>query len=99
MKELGILIDSKEQPFSNELQEIGIKVGKLYTDHGFPIDMALNKLPYSHMQKVSILDGACSWIIEHKRKSGATEKAIERTRKSNRTMIERFINKKEVGVY
>ena len=90
---------SKVQPGSKELQELGVKIGKLYTDHGLPIDMALDRLPHSKEQKLSILDGACQWFIEHKRNSGATEKAIERQRTTNRKMIEDFVKKGETGVY
>lgn len=93
------LIASKVQPFSKELQKTGIVIGKLYTDHGFPLDMSLARLEYTKEQKVSILDGASQWLIEHKRMSGATEKAIERQRKANRKMLEDFIKKGETGAY
>jgi len=99
MKPNDVLLKSKLQSHSQELQELGIKIGKLYTDHGMPIDMALDRLDYSHAQKVSILDGACQWIVQHKRDSGATQKAIERTRQSNRNMMERFIAGQETGAY
>lgn len=85
---------------NHELQEMGKEVGRLYTDHGLPIDMALDKLTgYSHEQKLSILDGVCQWFIEHKRNSGATDKAIERQRKTNRKMLEDFVKTGETGVY
>ena len=96
---LSEIIKSKLQPSSEQLQEIGIKVGQLYTDMGLPIDMALDKLEMTKEQKISVLDGACQWLIEHKRKSGATDKSIERQRKTNREMLERFIKGKETGVY
>lgn len=99
MSVLQQLIQSKSQPNSKELQELGVKVGKLYTNQGFPIDMALARLDYTKEQKLSILDGACQWLIEHKRNSGATEKSIERQRKANQIMVEDFINKGETGVY
>lgn len=96
---LSEIIESKIQPNSEQLQELGIKIGQLYTDMGFPIDMALNKLDMTKEQKISILDGACQWLIEHKRNSGATDKSIERQRKTNREMLERFIKGKEIGAY
>lgn len=96
---LGALIASKVQDGNNELQEVGKTIGRLYTDHGLPIDMALERLPYTKEQKISVLDGACQWFIEHKRLSGATEKAIDRQRDANRKMLEDFITRGEVGVY
>lgn len=96
---LSELIDAKSQPFSAELQEVGVSIGRLYTDHGLPLDMSLDRLPHTKEQKLSILDGACQWFIEHKRNSGASDKAIERQRNANRKMLEDFINNGETGVY
>lgn len=96
---LGQLLESKIQPGSADLQELGIKIGKLYTDHGLPIDMALDRLDLTKEQKLSVLDGACQWLVEHKRNSGATEKAIDRQRATNRKMLEDFLIKGETGVY
>lgn len=96
---LGALVQSKVQPVSGALQELGVKIGKLYTDHGLPVDMALDRLNLTKEQKLSVLDGVCQWLIEHRRNSGATEKSIERQRASNRRMVERFIAKDEVGIY
>lgn len=93
------LLGAKVQLFSEDLQELGDKIGKLYTDHGLPLDMALDRLPHTKEQKLSILDGACQWFIEHRRNSGATGKAIERQRNTNRKMIQDFINNGETGVY
>lgn len=93
------LVESKTQPFSKQLQELGIKIGKLYTDHGYPLDMSLGVLPHTKEQKLSILDGACQWFIEHKRLSGATEKSIERQRNTNRNIVESFIAKGETDIY
>ncbi len=96
---LGQLIESITQPGAKELEELGLEIGKLYTDKGFPIDMALDRLPHTKEQKVSILFGACQWFIEHKRNSGAGEKSIERQRNVNRKMIEDFVATGETGVY
>lgn len=81
------------------LQELGIKIAKLYTDHGYPIDMSLDKLDHSRIQNIAILFGAQQWLIEHKRNSGATDKAIERQRKSNRETMKSFIETGETGIY
>lgn len=96
---VGSILESKVQPFSNDLQELGIEIGKLYTDHGLPIDIALDELSYTKEQKISILDGASQWLIEHKRNSGASDKSIERQRQANRKMMEDFITKGETGIY
>jgi hypothetical protein len=85
-----------------DLVSIGVNVGKLYTDHGFPIDMSLSELAkrgMSKQQQLAVLEGACQWLIEHRRLSGAPEKAIERQRKLNRQMVERFLKIGEVGLY
>lgn len=97
---LSMLIEAKVQPGKPFLEELGIKIGKLYTDHGFPVDMALDRLSgYTKLQKLSILDGVCQWLIEHRRLSAAGERAIERQRKVNKDMVERFINTGESGAY
>jgi len=79
--------------------ELGVKIGKLYTNMGLPPDMALDRIDVPQDRKIAILAGCCDWLIEHKRNSGANEKAIERQRKTNRKMIEDFITKGEAGVY
>lgn len=96
---LGVLIDAETQANNQELRALGVQIGKLYTDHGLPLDMALERLPYTKMQKVSVLDGALGWLIEHRRNSGANDKAIERQRHANRRIMETFISMGETGVY
>lgn len=98
-KSLTALVNSMKAPDCKELHSLGIKVGKLYTDQGFPPDMALDRLPHTKEQKVAILNGVCEWLIEHKRNSGATDKAIERQRTTNRKMLEDFVAKGETGIY
>lgn len=83
----------------DELIEYGKSLGKLYTDFGLPIDMSLARIEANKDFKLLMLDGALAYFIEHKRNSGASESAIERTRKSNRKAIENFIKKGEVGIY
>lgn len=84
---------------NNFFFDIGLKLGKLYTDMGFPIDMALDRLPYDKEQKIAILVGAQNWLIEHRRNSGATEKAIERQRETNIKIMNAFIKTDETGLY
>lgn len=81
------------------LQELGVKIGKIYTDFGLPIDMALERLDNTKQQKIAILAGAQSWLIEHRRNSSATDKALDRQRKVNRDAMDSFINKGESGIY
>lgn len=95
---LGSLINSKVNSPSH-YKDLGIKIGKLYTDMGYPVDMSLDGLDYTKEDKIAILDGVCQWLIEHKRNSGASDKAIERQRKANTKMVENFIKKGETGVY
>lgn len=83
--------------------DLGVEIGKLYTDYGLPIDIALSELKKRKKIKqgemLAVIAGACDWLIEHRRASGAPEKAIERQRKLNRQMVERFLKIGEVGVY
>lgn len=82
-----------------KLEALGIKIGKLYTDMGYPIDMALARLTLSVERKLVVIDGACQWLIQHKRNSGATDKSIERQRNTNRKMLEDFMRSGETGAY
>lgn len=94
----GIVMDANHQ-----LQDMGIKIDQIYTDHGLPIDMALDKLKelrgYNKQQLLMVLYGAQQWLIEHRRNSAATESALDRQRKTNREVMARFIKTGESGVY
>lgn len=99
MSTAGLMVKSLAQPHSAALQALGVEVGKLYTEHGLPLDMALDRLEHPKDQKLSILHGACWWLVEHKRRSGATEKSLERQRAANLNMISSFVRGAELGVY
>lgn len=89
-------------PDKETFLEFGTAVGKLYTDHGLPLDMAMDKVKergYSELQQLLIVQGACGWFVEHKRLSGAPEKAIERQRGVNRNILTNFVKGKETGIY
>jgi hypothetical protein len=96
---LGELLVAFTHSDREELLAFGTKIGKLYTDQGFPIDMALDRLDYSKKAKLMVLTGALNWLVEHRRRSGATDAAIERQRKANRITLERYIATGEAGVY
>ncbi len=96
---LAILAAMSSTSGRDEFDELGIKVGKLYTDHGLPLDMALAKFGTTKDQKILVLNGALGWLIEHKRNSGATEKALDRQRKANRETMRAFVETGETGVY
>ncbi len=83
----------------DSLFNMGITIGKIYTDMGLPVDMALDKLSYDKDQKIAILAGAQNWLVEHRRNSGATEKAIERQRETNVKTMNAFIKNGESGIY
>lgn len=86
-------------PMNEELFELGIKIGKIYTDFGLPIDMALEKIKGDKKAKAQILYGAQNWLIEHRRNSSATDKALDRQRKINIQTMEAFIKTGESGIY
>lgn len=98
MPALGELIEALIT-HDTAMEELGLKIGKLYTDHGFPIDMALDRIDLPMQRKIVLVNSALGWLIQHKRNSGATDAAIERQRRFNRTAIERFINTGEAGIY
>jgi len=81
------------------LQRMGVEIGKLYTDHGYPLDMSLEHFDMTKSQKMVLLFGAQNWLIEHRRNSNASEKALDRQRASNRETMRRFIETGETGVY
>jgi len=93
------LIDAMIQPGKEELFNKGLEIGQLYTDHGFPIDMALERLDYTKKQKIMVLSGAQQWLIEHRRNSNATDKALDRQRTVNLKTMKSFIATGESGIY
>jgi hypothetical protein len=105
MEEVSELIDlvaelSQEPDKKIAIEDMGDKIGRLYTDHGFPIDMSFDRLPHEcEKYKPYILFCAQQQMLEHKRMSGATEKAIEQTRTNNRKIMQQFIKTGEVGIY
>lgn len=84
---------------AKELSDVGLNVGKFYTDKGLPLDISLSKLDYSREDKAVILSGALWWLVEHRRESGATEAALNRQRATNVKIMDNFIKKGEAGVY
>lgn len=98
MNILGELLESSVAD-DGKLYDMGVEVGKLYTDHGLPIDMALERIEGSKEKKLAVLNGALHWLVLHKRNSGAPEKAIDRQRAQNIKYVERFLAGKEIGAY
>lgn len=96
---IGLLLEASQQANAQPLHDMGVGVGRLYTDHGLPIDMALAKLELSKEETIQVLNGALWWLVEHRRQSGATPKAVDRQRKANRQIMERFLQTGETGVY
>lgn len=103
MEAIGTLLEAISLDTDDELDSFGVKIGHLYTDHGLPIDMAFDKLnqrfDLTSQQKLAVLNGALWWLVQHRRNSAATEKALDRQRKINRETVERFIRTGEVGLY
>jgi len=93
------LLDALTLADKDALLELGKQIGKLYTDHGLPVDMAFDRLDMNSEKKIVVLTGALNWLVEHKRNSGAPEKAIERQRKLNTRMMGHFMQTGEVGLY
>lgn len=83
---------------SKELLEMGRAIGRLYTDHGLPVDMAFDRLVLTRKEKIVVLVGVHEWLIEHRRQSQATPKALERLEKSNRAVMQHFLKTGETGL-
>lgn len=96
---LGQLMEAKVKYENDKIKELGKEIGKLYTNNGLPVSMALNRLQINNEQKLVILDCVGQWLIEHKRNSGATDKAIQRQREINKRNLVDFIKKGEVNLY
>ena len=99
MSTIDVIIKAVAHDIDNKLLNFGTEIGKLYTNHGLPIDMALDRLDYTQEQKISVLIGAQNWLMEHKRNSGATDTALGRQLKTNVDTMERFIFKGETNIY
>lgn len=90
-----IITDEDMKPFI----DLGKEIGQLYTSYGFPLDISLERLKMNKKEKVAVIHGASCWFIEHKRNSGATEKSLEKQRRTNNDMITRFVSTGETGIY
>lgn len=100
MSSLGELLDRiTGNPRQEELVALGKELGRLYTDHGLPLDLSLHHLGLPRSDNVLMLYGACQWFIDHKRRSGALQPAINRQRAVNRKMLEDFTRTGETGIY
>lgn len=99
MKPPTELLEALASDKDHRLQDIGKRIGQIYTDHGLPIDMALERLDMTKQQKLAVLSGAQNWLIEHRLNSNATDTALERQRKANRDALHRFIKSGETGIY
>jgi hypothetical protein len=92
-------------PIDRKLFDMGKQIGKIYTDFGLPIDMGIDHLVQSNhiandkYQKAQVLFGAQSWLIEHRRNSNATDKALDRQRRANMTAMYSFLKTGESGIY
>ena len=85
---------------NDTLTNLGIKMADMKNRMGLPPDMFMNKLNNLNLdQKLYIAYIYCSEMIEHKRASGAEDKAIDRTRKHNQVIMGRLMNTGEIGEY
>lgn len=103
MSLLGELLKAKTHPKSGWYEKLGIEIGKLYSNKGFPVDMSLDLLKkrfrLNLQQELLIVHGVAQWLVEHKRLSGAPEKAIERQRTQNNQHLNKILQGKEIGLY
>lgn len=85
------------------LSDIGNKMFVMYTQHGLPPDMfmdAWNKRePLPKSAWLVVISEYYGFFLEHRRKSGLSEKYIDKVRRNNREAIQRFIESGELGEY
>jgi len=96
------IILSLSNPNREYLEEQGTWIGRLYTDKGFPLDMSIAELKKRNVTEEDmfvIIEGALTWFVQHKRNSGATEKALNRQREQNSKIMAAFLAGKETGLY
>lgn len=77
----------------------GKQMARFKNEMGFPPDMFLKRLNVDNDTKFLISITYCDEMIEHKRASGAQEKAIDKTRKHNQAILRRLLDKGELGEY
>lgn len=97
--DLSALATALAHPAADDLQEVGITLGKLYTDHGLPVDMALDRLSLPKDLKLLVVHGVCQWMIQHRRNSNAPDRAIKRQQAVNAKILAEFSRTGEVGLY
>ena len=78
---------------------LGKEMARFKNELGLPPDMFMAKLHADKDTKILIAMSYCDEMIEHKRASGAQEKAIDRTRKHNRELMTHLIQTGEMGEY
>lgn len=101
-KELLVALTSSISNYQEnpELTRLGKKMASMKNDMGFPPDMFMDRMDYlNDLQKLFIGHIYCGEMIAHKRASGAGEKAIERTRKHNQTILGRLMRTGEMGEF
>lgn len=98
MNELAVFLEDSNI-FNKKYTELGEKIGKLFTEYGLPIDMALSRINITENNKKAVLNGALNWLVEHKKRSGATEKSIDRQRIQNKKYMLNYLMTGEVGIY
>jgi len=82
------------------LTELGQKMADMKNSTGYPPDRFMERLTsLSSQEKLFVSHIYCVEMINHKRMSGAPEKAIQRTRKHNRQILNRLIDTGELGAY
>lgn len=101
---LAALVDSLMLPDHKQWVTFGRTLGRLYSDKGMPVDMSLAEVAkrtpgLTQHHYVAMISGVGSWLIEHKRNSGATEKSIERQCDANNKMVADYLKRGEVGLY
>lgn len=88
---------------TDEAVKMGKEMARFKNELGFPPDMFLDKLSKTHYldvdDKLWIASSYCDEMIQHKRASGAGEKALDRTRKQNQVILQRLLDTGEMGIY
>lgn len=99
-EQLGVILDAFQTCNNDFCKDIGYKIVEFYTQRGLPIDMALNTLHnLTKEDKTLIVYYIGEALIEHKVRSNAGEKAIDKQRRQNAKTLGRFLSTGETMIY
>lgn len=97
------IMQALKENADDRLPQIGAEMARFKTELGMPPDMFLkylkNKMELTENDVIVLADAYCTDMIEHKKASGATDKALDRARQHNKAIMRRLITTGEMGEF